>query len=408
MTLRPIEPAPSTDDVERKLTAARTRLILDKPFLGALVLRLPLKAGGDWCHTIATDARSIYYNHEYINQLTLSQIQFVLSHEALHCGLSHFARREHRDHKRWDAACDYAVNQLLIEDNLERPVGALLDDKYKGLTAEEIYPFMDTEEAMDQHLYDDRPNTNSPDNQNNNLGAIQNKPQPANTENPSQTSNNQPPPLSNRERDQLDTQWQQRLAGAAQQASQAGKLSQSLSRMLARLLQPTVPWRSLLARYMSSTAPADYNLTRPSQRREGTAILPSLHTRQIDILIAIDTSGSISQDELDAFLAELNAIKGAMNARITLLACDDKLDPNAPWVFEPWQALNLPARMTGGGGTDFRPVFSWAAAQIKHPDLLVYFTDAVGRFPASKPATPILWLVKGGATVPWGQRIQLN
>ena len=127
------------NDVLRKLTAARTRLILDKPFLGALVLRLPLKESrAPWCPTTATDARTLYYNPDFIAPLNISQVQFVLAHDALHCGLSHFARREHRDQHRWDVACDHAVNQLLKEDKLEPPLGSLDNDDYAGMTAEEI------------------------------------------------------------------------------------------------------------------------------------------------------------------------------------------------------------------------------------------------------------------------------
>ena len=400
--LRPLDStdAGSATDVEQKLTAARTRLILDKPFLGALVLRLPLIENNQWCQTSATDARSIYYNHSYIGELSLSQVQFVLAHEALHCGLSHFARREHRDQRRWDIACDHAVNQLLAEDNLERPPAALFDDNYSGMSAEEIYPCIDAdsnEEPMDQHVYD--PQHNSGNISDNN---------PADAQPSGTAGESPPPPLSNAERDQLDTRWQQRLAGAAQQASQAGKLNDSIARMLQRLLQPSIPWRSMLSRFMSSAAAIDYNLTRPSQRREGEAILPSLHTRRIDVAVAIDTSGSIKQEELDAFLSELNAIKGSMNARITLLACDAALDDNCPWIFEPWDPLKLPPQMSGGGGTDFNPVFNWLAANVMRPDLLIYFTDAKGRFPDSRPPLPVLWLVKGSAGVPWGQRIQLN
>ena len=85
------------DDVPTKLGAARTRLILKKPFIGALVMHLPLvPADPTWCATIATDARAIYFNPAYIAGLDLAQTQFVLAHEALHCALGHFARRSHR------------------------------------------------------------------------------------------------------------------------------------------------------------------------------------------------------------------------------------------------------------------------------------------------------------------------
>ncbi|MCB1876115.1 MAG: hypothetical protein KDH88_09080, partial [Chromatiales bacterium] len=62
----------------------------------------------------------------------------------------------------------------------------------------------------------------------------------------------------------------------------------------------------------------------------------------------------------------------------------------------------------GGGGTDFRPVFDWLDEQGQQPQLLVYFTDAQGQFPPHEPNYPVIWLVKGRDSVPWGQRIQLN
>ncbi len=391
-------------DFNTKLAAARTRLIIDKPFLGALVLRLPLvEADASWCRTTATDARSLYFNPDYIAALSLSQVQFVIAHEALHCGLSHFARREHRDCRRWDVACDYAVNQLLVDDDLVKPPGTLFDETYDGMTAEEIYPCIDSESAeepMDQHLYDGAQNDAS-----DRAGRTEHAPHP---ESEPHGGAGKPPPLTERERDQMDTQWQQRLAGAAQLATQAGKLSGNVSRMLDRLLRPSVPWRALLARHMCSTARTDYDLRRPSQRREGDAIFPSLHARQIDVVIALDTSGSIKQDELDTFLGEITAIKGAVNARVTLLSCDSSIDDEAPWIFEAWEALRLPQRMKGGGATDFTPVFDWVASNPICPDLLIYFTDARGRFPEQQPAVATLWLVKGSAPVPWGQRIQLN
>lgn len=380
------------DAVEQKLVAARTRLILDKPFLGALVLRLPLKEGDPgWCATVATDARSLYFNSEYIKPLTINQVQFVLAHEALHCGLSHFARREYRDRHRWDVACDHAVNQLLIEDGLDLTPDALFDESFSGMAAEEIYPLIlrDTDEQpQDQHLYDG---------------------QSGREESADRRDANRPPsPLTAQERDELNTQWQQRLAGAAQQAVQAGKMTGSVGRLVSRLLHSSVPWRTLLARFMSGTTRVDYNLMRPSQRREGDAIHPSLSAPKTNVAIALDTSGSVDEEELNTFITEVSAIKGLVNARITLLTCDSQLDDDGPWVYEPWESMSLPTSVKGKGGTDFTPVFNWLDWQSIKPDLLVYFTDAVGKYPEKMPAIETLWLVKGPAEIPWGQRIQLN
>ncbi|HHQ42676.1 MAG TPA: hypothetical protein ENK20_10375 [Chromatiales bacterium] len=400
----------SSDRVQTKLAAARTRLILEKPFLGALVLRLPLvEADPQWCPSVATDARALYYNPEYVGSLPLEQLQFALAHEALHCALSHFARREHRVRHRWDLACDLAINPLLVKEGLSPAPGALIIPDFEGMSAEEIYPLIkdDQEEGhepFDRHLYEgggqgeqDRP-----------------APEPQEAPRPDERQGREgrrpagrPPPLSPQEREQLAERWRRYLAGAAQQALQAGKLAGALARMVDRLLAPQVPWRSLLARYLVARARDDYTYTRPS-RREGQAILPALRGHEMDLVVALDTSGSVTDEEIRAFASELDAIKGQVRARLTLLACDWDLAPEGPWRYEPWEPLTLPRSLRGGGGTRFRPVFDWVEREGLRPDVLVYFTDAQGEFPPREPPYPVIWLVKGGAQVPWGIRVQLN
>jgi predicted metal-dependent peptidase len=128
----------------------------------------------------------------------------------------------------------------------------------------------------------------------------------------------------------------------------------------------------------------------------------------LDLVVAVDTSGSIKDGEIEEFIAEIDALKGQVRARIRLLPCDAKLCEGAPWVFEPWETFRRPQKMKGGGGTSFVPVFTWVEDTGLRPDLLVYFTDAEGEFPAREPHYPVIWLVKGRCKVPWGQRIQLN
>ncbi|HIO92291.1 MAG TPA: hypothetical protein EYG68_05520 [Leucothrix mucor] len=423
--------------LEKKIASARTKLILDKPFLGALVLRLPLQeASPNWCATTGTDARKFYYNPAYIEELRPAEMQFVLAHEALHCALSHFARREHRIKHRWDLACDYAINPILIEDGLIPPPSVMVLKQYAGMSAEEIYPLIsdnDNSETMDQHLYDkeDDPKEGGQDKEENPLDEQQeNNPPPKNNKSngnkkdpdnkDSQGSGNQkfdesaggntapPPPLEQAEAEELSIQWQQRMAGAAQQAEQAGKLSGVMKRLVEVLLQPRLPWRSLLARYMTSVARDDYSYLRPSSRRGDPAIFPTLKSDEINVLVGLDVSGSVSDKELNDCLSEINAIKGQMRARITLIACDSEIIEGFPRTFEPWEEATLPKEIAGGGTTDFRPVFTWAARQDKQPDILVYFTDTHGDFPAYAPNYQVIWLVKGKGQVPWGQRVQLN
>jgi predicted metal-dependent peptidase len=417
-----------TGDVLTKLGAARTRLILERPFIGALVMHLPLRpADPSWCKTVATDARALYFNPGYIESLTFAQTQFVLAHEAMHCALAHFARRGHRVRRRWDIACDHAVNLLLADEGLHPPPGALADPEFRGLSAEEIYPLIPPEvraHTLDQHLFDEqargatraggevpsgrvRPSRDEPP-------AGEAAPDGAGWDD---AGDEQPragarvvPTMSAAvaiAHEDLARQWQARLASAAQQARQAGRLSGSWLRLIDGLIQPQIPWRFVLARYLMSIARDDYSFQRPP-RREGAALLPRLASAAVDLCVVLDTSGSIADEELRQFVTEVDALKGQVRARVTLHGCDERLDDRGPWTFDPWESIALPEGMSGGGGTSFLPVFGWLDAERRRPDLLLYFTDGAGDFPQQAPDFPVVWLVKGRGKVPWGERIQLN
>jgi predicted metal-dependent peptidase len=410
------------------LRAARTRLILERPFIGALVMHLPLRAAdAAWCETTATDARAFYYNPEFIAGLTLAEAQFVLAHEAVHCALGHFARRQHRARRRWDVACDHAANLLLEADGLKAPPGALANPDFHGLSAEEIYPLVppDTpERTLDRHLFDDhfigdpaapgqargtadrargegRGGADKPSG-----GLRPDSWDDAGSEE-RHSAGRAALPLPEAGAADLARRWQSRIVSAAQQARSAGKLADSWLRLVDGLVQPQLPWRVLLARYLMTAARDDYSFQRPS-RREGDAVLPRLASDQVELCVVLDTSGSIGAEELAQFASEVDALKGQMRARVTLHACDERLDPRGPWEFQPWETLVLPKELGGGGGTCFAPVFDWIAAGQRRPDLLLYFTDAQGEFPGHAPGFPVIWLVKGRGKVPWGERIQLN
>ncbi|MDH5545815.1 MAG: VWA-like domain-containing protein [Gammaproteobacteria bacterium] len=372
---------------EQKLSRARTRLVLDHPFIGSLVLHLELKpAQGDWCKTTATNAKKIFYNEEYIDALTPAETLHVLAHEALHCGLSHFARKGQRDKTRWDLACDFAVNSILKAEGMNGPPGTLYEASFDGMTAEEIYPYMEEhedKERQDDHMFGDEG------------GEGQSEQRDKNN-------------MSAQESSLLDKQWQTRLTNALQQAAQAGKLKGDLKRMIKSLLDAQLPWRNMLAYYMSQIARDDYKYHRPSSRRGGDVIYPSLRSEYADVFVVLDTSGSVTNAELNRFISEIDAIKGQARARITLFACDAEITPPTPLTFEAWETLEIPKDLQGGGGTSFKPVFEYIEKEFLRPDLLIYFTDAEGVFPKLAPNFPVIWLVKGKREVPWGQRVQLN
>ncbi|MCC6609355.1 MAG: hypothetical protein IT515_06740 [Burkholderiales bacterium] len=405
-------PTDSATAALAKLGAARTRLVLERPFLGALVLHLAL-VPSTRCRTVATDGRGFHFTPGFIDSLGLAETQFVLAHEALHCALLHFDRARGRIRRRWDRACDYAVNQLLVDDGMRAPGGVLLDPKYRGLAAEEIYPLL--EDAADERPFDEHW-----------FGVSIASPLPVRVSGGASEMAVAPGHLE-AHRDGFDevltrsplgvpvlapagtlaSEWRERLAAAGLEAEAAGRLGSVFHRVLDALVQPRLPWRALLARFLTTIARDDYSFQRPS-RREGPAILPGLASGETNLALALDTSGSIGVQDLAAFVGEIDALKGQIRARVTLLACDTALAPGAPWRFEPWERLEVPAGLAGGGGTRFTPVFEWLRSEPVRPDALLYFTDALGEFPERTPEFPVLWLVKGNAPVPWGERVQLN
>jgi predicted metal-dependent peptidase len=314
---------------------------------------------------------------------------------------------------------------LLAEEGLKAPHGALLDVRFAAMSAEEIYRLLPPdcgEATLDRHIADAaKPDRSFPAATRNwksgkhaphghrsvagaDAGAWDDAGDEGHTHACDETRT---PFLLPNERESLARRWEGRVARAEQHARQAGRLSSSCARLVRDALRPQLSWRVLLARYMSALGRNDYSYRRPS-RREGDALMPSLASEDIDIVVAIDTSGSLTDADLAEFAAEVNALKGELHGRVTLLACDEALDERGPWRFEPWEPVRMPPDVRGGGGTSFVPVFEWIERERLRTGVLVYFTDAEGEFPKSAPDYPVLWLVKGRAAVPWGERIQLN
>src|ERR1700690_1775926 len=137
-----------------RIQKARTSLILDHPFFGSLLFRLK----GRECRsiqTMATDGVSIYYNPDFVETLNAATLAGTLAHEVMHPALHHHVRRSGRDPKRWNVACDYAINPLLVDAGLNLPEGVLLDNRFRGMSAEQIYNLLETEAAQDSGSEDE-------------------------------------------------------------------------------------------------------------------------------------------------------------------------------------------------------------------------------------------------------------
>src|SRR5262245_29278110 len=127
-----------TADAYQRMSRARTQLVLDYPFFGSLSLRLDLVADNT-CQTAYTNGRIIGFSPAFVMSLSTAEVLGLLAHEVLHCTNGHCWRRDNRDPKRWNIACDYAINGQLIESGFTLPAGALINPQYSDRFAEWIY-----------------------------------------------------------------------------------------------------------------------------------------------------------------------------------------------------------------------------------------------------------------------------
>ena len=128
-----------------RIQKARTTLLLDHPFFGSLLFRLKGREQRS-ISTMATDGVSLYYNPEFVDTLNSATLAGVLAHEVMHPALQHHLRRSGRDPRRWNEACDYAINPLLLDAGLSLPDGVLVDHRFRGMSAEQIYNLREAEE----------------------------------------------------------------------------------------------------------------------------------------------------------------------------------------------------------------------------------------------------------------------
>ena len=145
-----------------RIQKARTALLLDHPFFGSLLYRLKDRESHA-VKTMATDGVSLLWNPEFVETLTAATLAGTLAHEVMHPALRHHLRRSRREPKRWNIACDYAINPLLVDAGLKLPEGVLLESRFRGMSAEQIYNLLESEEESDPNGDNDQQSTDSTD-----------------------------------------------------------------------------------------------------------------------------------------------------------------------------------------------------------------------------------------------------
>ena len=344
---------------EQNISKARVQLIQNYAFFACLAMRLRFTPAD--IKTAVTDGIDLRYNPDYFNDLPTEELSGIIAHSVMHLALLHHTRRNNRDPRKWNKAADYTVNPLLREAGLALPSDALDSPEYVGKSAEQVYNM----------LPDPLPEDNPADDQND----------------PGIADVEDPPPQINKQ--EIEAEMKEAISFASVMARRAGEMTEGIDRFIRQVLKPKVDWKTALARFIIEIRPSDYTWTKPAKRYIHLGLLlPSLEAPEPgDIILMVDTSGSISEEMLNHVGAEAKDIADSFHIGLYVMYIDaqikgaQRIEPDEPLKLEP----------KGGGGTDFRPGFEFIETNDLQPKAVVYLTDGCcSSFPEA-PDFPVLW-----------------
>jgi predicted metal-dependent peptidase len=359
-------------EVLDKIIVARVGLLLRHPFFGNMATRLGIQECDEWCPTAATDGRNLYYNTKFFSKLSAREIEFVIAHEILHCVFDHIGRTEQRDRQIYNVACDYIVNNTLVRDNIgEKPkdIPIFQDFKYEGWSSErvydEIYKKYDEKQLqklgqlLDEHLE---------------WGDDNNQGQGKNDKN-KEEGQKKKPAFSKEELRKIRDEIKDSILQSAQAAG-AGNLPKEVERIVQSMTNPKMNWREILQTQIQSTIKSDYSFMKPSRKgwHSGVVLPGSQFEQTIDIAVAIDASGSISEKQLTVFLSEIKSIMDQYkDYRIKVWTFDTEVYNEQD--YGPNDGDISQYAITGGGGTDFMCNWEYMKKNDIVPKRLIMFTD---------------------------------
>ncbi len=375
---------------EKKIFRARVAMMIDSPFYGHIALQLAVQKKEDLNpKTMATDGYKLYWHPEFIAKIEEEQLKGVIAHEVMHLVLMHLTRRQSREPRRFNIACDYAVNDLVLKE-FELPEWVLKNENFADKSAEWIYNQIPEQEdetiviTLDSHAEwgqgggDDEDDDGDDDGGSdaNGVGGL----------------------------DGLEQRIQEMVADSANRARMRGKLPGHLKELIDGVLQPKLNWKLILEDMICSQAKTDFTLFPANKKYLWRGIyLPGITGTEINIAVAIDTSGSISSQQMNGFLAEVKGICDSYDEyTIYLMTCDAQI--HQTWELHPFDSL--PMLLEGRGGTDFRPPFK-EAEKFPFITSLVYLTDGNGPFPDVPPSFSTIWVSTTDVDYPFGLVIRL-
>ena len=371
----------SNQDIKKynkRLFISRLRVINNHPFYGMLLMGIPFELDCE-CETAYTDGMRICFSPYFMDDLSDSELDFIMVHEILHMALKHTMRGKNYDNELHNIACDIVVNSIILASNNNDLKSITLNkygismhiapDGHEGAeyTSEEVYMMLLKHAVKKEELVDDHSKWGT---------------------------------LSSDEAKEANETINNRLMEIANTFSEDGP--EAIKKILKELNNPTIDWRLLLEDFIQKEV-YDYSFLNPDNRFcDSDFYMPSfseLIEKVEDILFFIDTSGSISEDDMTKAYSEVaGALSQFEHLSGKLGFFDHKVYDPIP--FEDIVSLKE-IKPKGGGGTNFINVFKYIDRD-KPPAALIILTDGYAPFPDVNNIAnvPVLWLINNERITP--------
>jgi len=394
-------------EAEHKIIKAKVKLQKTNPFFAYLIMNLNFHEVTDKKEvpTMAVDGRgNCYYNTDFVlNRLQDIELHGVLAHEVMHVVLEHMSRGKGVEcQELYNVACDMVINDILVSNGFSLP-------RFTGQNAVNLIPYNHSCSFMDVDVYDlDKKSAEQVYRELLKELDKKGKIQYVGFDIHMQGGDKEKREDLEKNKDK----WKQRVAEASAFARERGKLPQGMKLMIDELLNEKVDWKQLLYKYITRELPIDYSYSRPSKRSISCGVyMPSILRESIEMVVSLDTSGSISQKELTEFLSEIRGIvKSFNNLRMKLIVCDYDIHE----VYDIGNGHDneiSKLKISGGGGTLHKPVYNYVKENLPNTRLLINFTDGYTDYPKDEEIKTLWVLCSNGCreeNIKWGEVIKLK
>jgi predicted metal-dependent peptidase len=402
-------------DLNQHMATARARVLLKSAFYATLLVTTPSKIVRDpRIKTAATNGTKVWYSADFIAPLSTEKLMGLIVHELCHIALMHPFRRQHRDPKLWNIACDHAINLMLIADGFDLPERGYHDPKFQGMSAEQIYDILvDEQPPQSQGGGSGDPGDAGEDDSQPGEGDSQ--PGEGDSDGPSKAPAAAGQGVPGIGADLIEEDFDDPAAARAAEDEAKGRIVQAvnagrmaggipagLKRALDELIHPPVPWEDVLRPYMQSLVQDDENWSRRN-RRYSSIYLPSRASPSLGTAVVIgDSSGSITDEDLKLIGgAVVSIVEDTHPEVVHMLWADTKVAGRQ--VFQRGDHVEL--EPAGGGGTDMRVPLAEAAEH--EPDVCILISDGYTPWPETPPEFPVVTVCTTDAQVPFGEVIRV-